>query len=239
MTMKTLLICAAAAIALSAAGAAAAGPWEHLPAAQRPAPGTPNLVGVWAMPRRITALKTLDGKAPPLLPAALETYRRNAAALKADPNSDPVAKCWMHGLPRLMYAPYPVLIAQEKDRINFVHEVNHTFRIVSLTTPLPKDVDELDPLWLGYSAGRWQGKTLVIDTVGFNDKSWLDYSGLPHSDRLTVRETYRLTGPNTIEGRVTITDPLTFARPWTTGFTLVRKPGYELKESVCSFDRRM
>ena len=238
MSMKSPLI--ALALAFSpVAVMAASDPWPGLPAAQRPAPGTPNLVGVWAMPKRITALKTLDGKAPPLLPAARAAYRKNIEALKADPNSDPVAKCWMQGVPRLLYAPYPVLIAQEKDRINFVHEVNHTFRIVSLTRPLPKDAETLDPLWLGYSAGHWAGKTLVIDSAGFNDKSWLDYSGLPHSDKLRVRETYRLAGPDTIQGRVTITDPETFSRPWTTGFTLVRKPGYELKESVCSRDRKM
>ena len=138
MTMKSPLIALALAVFAAASAGAAPDPWAGLPAAQRPALGTPALVGVWAMPKRITALRTLDGKAPPLLPAALALYRKNAAALKADPNSDPVAKCWMHGVPRLLYAPYPVLIAQEKDRINFVHEVNHTFRIISLKQPMPK-----------------------------------------------------------------------------------------------------
>ncbi len=145
----------------------------------------------------------------------------------------------MQGVPRLIYAPYPVLISQEKDRINFVHEANHTFRVISLIRPLPKQDDDLDPAWLGYSAGRWEGKTLVIDTIGFNDKTWLDYSGLPHSDKLRVQERYRLKDADTIEGQVTITDPQTFSRPWTTGFTLARKPNYEMKESVCVRDHKM
>jgi hypothetical protein len=227
-------------VAILGGGALAAGPdpWAGVPQAVRPPPGTPNIGGVWQMPRRITALKTVDGKDPPLLPAAKAEYARRRAALKADPHTDPVSNCWMQGVPRLLYAPYPVLIAQERDRIDFVHEVNHTFRIVSLKRPLPADPD-LDPDWLGYSAGRWQGKTLVIDTVGFNDKTWLDYSGLPHSDQLRVRERYTLKSPNLIEGTITLTDPKTFSAPWTTAFTLVRKPGYELKESVCIRDHAM
>ncbi len=236
MTGLTALSCAA--LIAGAALSAGPDPWDGVPAAERPEPGTPNLGGVWRMPRPIAALKTVDGKAPPLLPAAKAFYEKQAAALKADPGVDPVSKCWMHGVPRLIYAPYPVLITQEKDRINFVHEVNHTFRVVTLRKPLPADPD-LDPAWLGYSAGRWEGRSLVIDTIGFNDKTWLDYSGLPHSDRLKVQERYTLTSPDRIEGVVTIDDPQTFSAPWSTAFTLVRVRNYELKESVCVRDHRM
>ena len=241
MIMKpTLLAALLASIALSVTAAAAAGhdPWAGVPQAVRPPPGTPSIGGVWEMPQPIARLKTLDGKDPPLLPAAKAEYARRQAALKTDPSVDPISHCWMQGVPRLIYAPYPVLITQERDRINFVHEVNHTFRIVSLTRPLPSDPD-LDPAWLGYSAGHWQGKTLVIDTIGMNDKTWLDYSGLPHSEKLKVQERYTLKSPDRIEGTVTITDPLTFSAPWTTGFALVRKPNYDLKESVCVRDHRM
>jgi hypothetical protein len=238
LTSKTVLI-ALAASSLAGAAAAAADPWAGVPAAERPAAGTPNLSGAWAMPSPIHALKTTDGKDPPLLPAARAEYQKRQAALKADPKSDPVSNCWMQGVPRLIYAPYPVLIAQEKDRVNLVYETNHTFRIISLKHPLPKEGPDLDPLWLGYSAGRWEGKTLVIDTVGFNDKTWLDYSGLPHGEKLKVQERYTLKGPDRIDGVVTITDPDTYSRPWSTAFTLVKKPGYELKESVCVRDHRM
>lgn len=237
--MKTALIALAAAAVSAAAAAAASDPWEGVPAAERPAAGTPNLAGVWAMPSPVRALKTTDGKDPPLLPAAKAEYARRQAALKADPRTDPVSNCWMQGVPRLIYAPYPVLIAQEKDRVNLVYETNHTFRIVDLRRPLPKDGPDLDPQWLGYSSGHWEGKTLVVDTVGFNDKTWLDYSGLPHGEKLRVQERYTLKGPNLIQGTVTITDPDTYSSPWTTAFTLQRKPGYELKENVCVRDHRM
>jgi len=228
-----------AAVSLAGTAHAAPDPWADVPKAQRPAPGTPNLSGVWAMPARVRALKTLDGKAPPLLPAARAEYAKRQAALKADPKTDPSSNCWMQGVPRLVYAPYPVLIAQEKDRVNLVYETNHTFRIIGLKQPLPKEGPDLDPLWLGYSSGHWDGKTLVIDTIGLNDKTWLDYSGLPHGEKLKVQERYTLKTPDRIEGVVTITDPDTFSRPWSTAFTLVKKPGYELKESVCVRDHRM
>jgi len=242
--MKTVLIALAAATALAGVAAAASGPkaaesWAAVPAAERPAASVPNLSGVWVMPSPVRALKAADGKDPPLLPAARAEYLKRQAALKANPKSDPVSNCWMQGVPRIVYAPYPVLIAQEKDRVDLVYETNHTFRIVSLRQPLPQAGPDLDPLWLGYSAGHWDGKTLVIDSVGFNDKTWLDYSGLPHGEKLKVQERYTLDGPDRIKGVVSITDPDTFSRPWSTAFTLVRKPGYELKESVCVRDHRM
>jgi hypothetical protein len=236
--LKTLAPAALAGALLCGASAlAATNPGADLPPAQRPAAGTPDLNGGWIMASPPKALKTVDGKAPPLLPAARTEYARRQAALKTDPGSDPAAKCEMHGVPRILYAAYPVLIAQEKDRVNFVHEVNHTFRVISLTRKPPNPGDE-DPAWMGYSTGRWEGKTLVVDTVGFNDRTWLDYSGLPHGGRLKVQERYALKGPDVIAGTVTITDPDTYARPWTTAFTLKRIANYQPTEMVCVHDHK-
>jgi hypothetical protein len=236
---KPVLLAVTAAILASGAHAADSDSWSFLPAGQRPDAGTPNFNGKWAMATPARALKTADGKEPPLLPAAKAKYAANQAALKANPKSDPNANCWIQGVPRITYAPYPMLISQDKDRVNLVYETNHTFRIVSLHRPLPKWDDALDPHWLGYSAGHWDGKTLVIDTIGQNDKTWLDYSGLPHSEKLKVQERYTLDGADRIKGELTLTDPETFSKPWTTSFTLVRQPGYDLKESVCVRDHKM
>ena len=236
--MKPMLIVFAVA-ALAGPAFADTDPWEGVPIAERPAAGTPNLSGMWQMPAPVRVLKTTDGKDPPLLPAAKAEYAKRQAALKADPKSDPISKCWMQGVPRLIYAPYPVLISQERERVNFVYEANHTFRVVPLRRLSQEAGADLDPQWLGYSAGRWEGQTLVIDTTGFNDKTWLDYSGLPHSEKLTVQERYTPKGPDRIDGQVTITDPDTFSRPWTTAFTLVRRQNYELQESVCVRDHKM
>jgi hypothetical protein len=238
LTRPAALAAFGCAVLLAGPVMAAADPWAEVPAAERPAPGTPDLNGGWIMKDRPKAIRTVEGQAPPLLPAARAEYDRRRAALKADPGSDPIASCKMHGLPRIFYSAYPVLIAQEKDRVNFVFEANHTFRVVSLTRKPPNPADE-DPTWMGYAGGRWEGKSLVIDTVGFNDKTWLDYSGLPHSDQLKVEERYVLKDANTLKGRVTITDPKTFSRPWTTAFTLVRRANYQPTERVCVRDHQM
>jgi len=237
--LKPVLFAVTAAILATGARAAESEAFSFLPAAQRPVPGTPDFNGKWAMATPIRALKTADGKEPPLLPAAKAKYAANQAALKTNPKSDPNANCWIQGVPRITYAPYPMLISQDKDRVNLVYETNHTFRIASLHRPLPKWDDALDPHWLGYSAAHFEGKTLVIDTIGQNDKTWLDYSGLPHSEKLRVQERYTLDGPDRINGELTLTDPETFSQPWSTRFTLVRQPGFDLKENVCVRDHKM
>ncbi len=243
--MKLILIALAAVLAGAArptpdtSEGVSTDPWADVPLAEKPLAGTPNLSGVWQMPAPVRVLKTVDGKDPPLLPAAKAEYARRMAALKADPDTDPSAKCWMQGVPRLIYAPYPVLIAQERDRLNFVYETNHTFRVVSLQRPLPQQGADLDPQWLGYSAARWEGKALVIDTIGFNDKTWLDYSGLPHGEKLKVQERYTLASPTTIKGEVTITDPDYYSAPWKTGFTLTKQQGSTLAENVCTDTHKM
>ncbi len=207
------------------------------PLFEQPPPGTPNFTGKWAMTHRITHLRTVEGREPPLNAAGKAEYEKRQAALKAGNKSiDPISACLMHGVPRLLYAPYPFLILQTTRSVNFVHEVNHTFRIIYWDKTLPEDPD---PQWLGYSIARIEGRTLIIDSIGFNDMTWLDYSGLPHGEKLKVEERYTLSGRNSIQGTVTITDPDFYTRPWTTAFTLARQPGMRLKENVCTDTHHM
>jgi hypothetical protein len=164
-------------------------------------------------------------------------YARRQTALKAgDRKVDPISDCIMHGMPRLLYAPYPFLILQTTRSVNFVHEANHTFRIIYWDKALP---EEPDPDYLGYSIARFEGATLVIDTLGLNDKTWLDYSGLPHGEKLKLQERYTLTDPDTIQGSVRITDPDYYSGPWTTRFVFKRQPGMDLKENVCTDTHHM
>ncbi len=221
----------------AAAQASAAPGTAHAPLFEQPPPGTANFTGKWAMTRRITHLLTPDGREPPLNAAGRAEYARRRAALAAgDRTIDPVSTCLMHGVPRLLYAPYPFLILQTTRSVDFVHEVNHTFRIIYWDKAFPEDPD---PDYLGYSIARLEGATLIIDTLGFNDKTWLDYSGLPHGEKLRVEERYTLSGRNRIEGSVTIADPDYYTRPWTSRFTLARQPGMDLRESVCTDTHRM
>jgi hypothetical protein len=225
-----------AALSLAAPSTAAAGVPAD-PLFEQPPPGTPNFTGKWAMTRRITHLVTSDGREPPLNAAGKAEYRKRQAALKAgDRSIDPISKCLMHGVPRLLYAPYPFLILQTTRSVDFVHEVNHTFRIIYWDKTLPEDPD---PTWLGSSIARIDGRTLVIETIGFNDLTWLDYSGLPHGEKLKVEERYTLSGRDRIAGSVMITDPDYYTHPWTTRFTLARQPGMDLRENVCTDTHRM
>ena len=197
--------------------------------------GKPDFSGKWAMAQPIRSLKTSDGAAPPLNEAGKAQYAKTRAALKVDPKTDPVSDCLMQGIPRLLYAPYPFLILQYGKHVDFVHEVNHTVRIVYFNQA---PADDPDPHWLGWPVAHWDGQTLVIDSSGFNALTWLDYSGLPHGEKLQVEERYQRHGA-AIAAKVIITDPEFYTKPWSTDFTLKQQAGHDLKESVCARDHRM
>jgi len=234
-TTLRIALAASAALWVSAVGAAAEP--TDVPLFEQPPAGSTNLTGKWAMPRQIAHLLTSDGKEPPLNAAGKAEYAKRQAALKAgDKKIDPVSDCIMHGTPRLLYAPYPFLILQTTRSVDFVHEVNHTFRIIYWDKALPEDPD---PDYLGYSIARLEGATLVIDTIGLNDKTWLDYSGLPHGEKLRLQERYTLAYPNTIKGTISITDPDYYSAAWTTPFTLKKQAGMTLKENVCMDTHQM
>ncbi len=184
-------------------------------------------------------LLTTDGREPPLNAAGLAEYAKRASALQSgDRKADPVSACLMHGIPRLLYAPYPFLILETTRNLTFVHEANHTFRIIYWDKAPPVAAD-VDPTYLGTATARMAGRTLIIDSVSFNDLTWLDYTGLPHGEQLTVQERYTLTDPKTIAGEVRITDPQFYSAAWTTRFTLKRQSGMSLKENVCMDTHQM
>jgi hypothetical protein len=203
----------------------------------QPAAGQPNFTGKWLISGPMRHLLTSSGQEPPLNAAGKAEYAKRQAALKQhDMSVDPISRCLMHDTPRLLYTRYPFLILQTRRDVSFVFEANHTFRNIYWTEKLPEDPD---PTYLGVSIARWEGNTLVIDSIGFNDLTWLDYSGLPHGEKLKVQERYTLKGSDAIEGSVAITDPDYYTASWTTNFILKRQPGMALKENVCIDTHRM
>jgi hypothetical protein len=220
-----------------------AGPFRSASAAtdapvfEQPAGGSPNFTGKWLNTRPAIHLLTASGAEPPLNAAGKAEFARRKAALQAgDHKIDPVSACLMHGVPRLLYTPFPFLILQTTRNVNFVHEANHTFRIIYWDK---QPIDDPDPTYLGYSVAHLVGNTLVIDTDGFNDLTWLDYSGLPHGEKLKVQERYTLERPDTIQGVVTMTDPDYYTSTWSTRFTLNKQPGMALKENSCMDTHQM
>ncbi len=193
-----------------------------------------NLEGVWLIQGDHSVIRTTDGKLPPMTPAAAARY---AAAVKArragKPDFDTIQTCKPHGFPRILFAAYPIEVLQEPKQVTFIHEVHHMPRMVYLDMALPKP-DDLDPNWMGVSVGHWDGDTLVVDTRGFNDLTTLDAAGLPHSTDMQVSERIHKVDADTLEDVVTIADPKTYTKSWSTRVTYRRQPGLRLKEYVCT-----
>ena len=217
----------------TAASATGQGPVGGVPIFGAPKPGSPDFNGKWINLAPMIGLRTVAGGAPPLNAAGRAAYAKH----KSDPKSDPINLCQMQGVPRLLYTSHPFVILHYVTHVDFVHEVNHTFRIVKFGVKLDPDAD---PLWLGHPTARLEGKTLVIDSGAYNDKTWLDYKGLPHSAKLKTQERYSLSADGkSISGQVAIDDPVYYSQPWTTAFTLKKLPGFSLREYSCIADHRM
>jgi hypothetical protein len=159
----------------------------------------------------------VEGGTIPYLPAGLKKRQENMAGW---PKTDPEAKCYMPGIPRATYMPYPFQIVQGQKDILFVYEYASSNRIVHMINHTEPPVDS----WMGWSDGKWDGDTLVIEVTGNNDQTWFDRSGNHHSDQLKVTERYTLApGGNHINYSATIEDPRTFSRPWTIRMPLYRR----------------
>jgi hypothetical protein len=153
----------------------------------------------------------------PYTPEGLKKRQENQAGW---PKSDPEARCYMAGLPRATYMPYPFQIVQGENDILFLYEYAGANRSVHMTNHAEAPVDS----WMGWSNGKWDGDTLVIEVKGFNDLSWFDRAGNHHSDALTVTERYSLaSGGNHLNYEARIEDPKTFTRPWTIRMPLYRR----------------
>ncbi len=196
--------------------------------------GHPDLSGNWA-PNAIKENVDLiaTGVDVPMLPSAAAVYKQHKDSLSKD---DPEARCLPPGVPRMTTTPYPWTIVQTPQLIVIVYEGGaHIWRKIFM------DGRAHDPnaveTWLGDSIGHWEGDTLVIDTVGQNDKTWIDQAGIPHSNQLHVIERIRRADLGHMEIEHTVEDPKTFSKPWkfTTHPTLLKG---ELIEYICQENNR-
>jgi hypothetical protein len=170
----------------------------------------------------------VEGGTIPYLPAALAKRDENRAGW---PKTDPEAKCYMPGIPRATYMPFPFRIVQGDGDILFVYEFASANRIVHMSNPTEAPVDS----WMGWSNGRWEGDTLVIEVTGNNDQTWFDRAGNHHGVALKVTERYTPMGENHIQYEATIEDPETFSRPWKVSMPLYKRlePNAQLLEFKC------
>ena len=219
----------------------------------RMADGKPNLNGIWqAMGTAHWDLQDHNARSGPVLelgaiaavPAGLSVVEGNEipyqpwAAAKKKENyenwltRDPEVKCYLPGIPRATYMPYPFQIVQTHNNdILMAYEYASASRIIKMGKTEPPPVDT----WMGQSAGRWDGDTLVVDTIGFNDQTWFDRAGNFHSDALHVIERFTPKTPDLVDYEVTIEDPKVFTRPWKIQMPLYRRQGQnaQLLEFKC------
>jgi len=171
------------------------------------------LGAVFAVP---PGLGVVEGDTIPYLPAAAAKKKENQANwVKLDPE----VKCYLPGVPRATYLPYPFQIIQGPDSIMFAYEYGNVERVINLGAPAKPYADTR----MGTSNGRWEGQTLVIDVTGFSDGNWLDHAGNFHSEALHVVERYTPRTADTLTYEATIEDPKTFSRPWKISMPLYRR----------------
>jgi len=248
--VRAILVCVAAVTLPAFPQGGIGGRARDVPASEvakaGPAPrwtdGHPDLgngKGVWN-PRTIT---NLSGTSPqgagraltekkievPMQPWAKALYdARIATAQKEDPES----RCLPPGIPRMYATPFPFQIFQMPDRVLFIFEgATHIWREV-FTDGRPHKPD-VNPSFLGDAIGHWEGDTLVVDTIGFNEESWLDQDGHPHTEALHTIEKFTRINAVQMRYEYTIDDPNAYTAPWTNSYLIPFSPGEELFEYVC------
>src|SRR5215510_13701795 len=208
--------------------------------APRAADGRPDLNGVWQAlntanwdiqdhPARMGPLVALgaafsvpagrgvvEGNEIPYLPEAAAKKKENAEKWLT---SDPEIKCYLPGVPRATYMPYPFQIFQTPQSVLIAYEFAGAVRTIYMDGKQQSPSDT----WMGWSVGRWEGDTLVVDVTSFNDQTWFDRAGNFHSEELHVVERYTRTSPDIMGYEVTIEDPKVFTRPWKISMPLYRR----------------
>jgi hypothetical protein len=187
--------------------------------------GHPDLNGVWQIPYTPDMSRPLGGKLP-------YTPRGEAEFKNYDPAKfDYTGHCLPPGLTRAINTPDPIQISQTKDNVVILFEGFSSFITVHTDgRPHPKNIE---PTWFGNSAGRWEGDTLVIDTIGFNDKTRLDTIGHVHSDQMHVVQRFTRKDATHIAFEITVEDPVMYTQPFTNVRTFTLQPKWDLMEYVC------
>ena len=232
MCTKTSLFASVCAVALaSAIGASPVAAQAKSPAR---AATPPDLTGLWdgapgGNTRDLAKYMKAQGLTIPFTPLGAERYKN------VDMAKNPNAYCLPPGPSRALTGPSPFMIVQHKDVVSFNFENHGVYRIIYLDgRGHPADIaDYLQ--FMGHSTGKWEGDTLVVDTVGINDRTWLDSYGLEHSDKLHLTERFQKIGPDTIKYTVTYDDPVFFTKPWSATLNFARQGKDDrLMEYVCN-----
>jgi hypothetical protein len=240
----TFILAGVAALALSPALPAQTGqqPGSAKPATASALAPEHDLSGVWNMhstpaQRKYTG-STYTAEPPEMTPWGTEKYNANKPSNGPRTHSlketdDPVLKqCLPPGTPRIYLQPFPFQIVQTPKEIVMLYEYDHTVRQIFIDGRAHPD--DILPTYMGHSIGKWEGDTLVVDTVGFNEKTWLDRDGHPHSDQLHVIERFHRVDFDNMTIDINIQDPKALAKPWVSQLNFQLRPGWDIMELVCT-----
>jgi hypothetical protein len=220
--------------------------------APRTADGTPDLSGIWQSNNTANwdvephaakqgpvfslgaafsippGLGVVEGGEIPYKAESLEKRKNNNANWAT---LDPEIKCYMPGIPRATYQPFPFQIVQSKDSVLFTYEFASASRIVRMNSQEKSPA----PAWMGWSIGKWDGESLVVDVTDHMEDTWFDRAGNYHSDALKVTERYTAIDANTLQYEATMEDPNVFTKPWKISMPLYRRrePNMQLLEYKC------
>jgi hypothetical protein len=211
-----------------------------LPSANAAAPAAPqDISGVWWATTYSPKIQLVGGGDLPYTAAGKEAYEKNVAALKSGQMTDAARRyCVPDGVPRILATPYPFEVVHTPGQTTLIYEMNHAIRVVAMDKPLPKDEELIPyPYYDGHSVGHWDGDTLVIETAGFNDKTFLDATGAPHSDSMKTTERLRKIG-NQLEDVVTVHDPDMFTQDFSARFVYQQRNDIRLQDYVCGEKHR-
>ncbi|HSR05532.1 MAG TPA: hypothetical protein VLM42_00155 [Bryobacteraceae bacterium] len=191
-------------------------------------PAMSPVVAMGAQGAAPPGIGVVEGNEIPYLPAAAKIKQENYAKRLA---LDPETKCYLPGVPRATYMPYPFQILQSTQSLMIAYEYAGAARNINMGKPKEPPTDS----WMGWSNGHWDGDTLVVDVIGLNDSTWFDRAGDFHSDSLHVVERYTPVSADTIQYQATIDDPKTFSRPWKISMPLYRhlEKNLQLMEFKC------
>jgi hypothetical protein len=201
----------------------------------------PDISGTYWGTRYNAKVEIVGGGDLPLTTKGKEAYEKNMKRLKDGSITDEARKfCTPDGPVRVLAGPYPFEIFQAPPgQVTILYELNHQIRVVALDKPRPK-YEELVayPYYNGHSYGRYEGNTLVVETAGFNEKTFLDATGAPHTDELVTTERIRKTSPTELEIVVTVHDPDYYTRDWQARFTYALRNELRIEDYVCGEPHR-
>jgi hypothetical protein len=201
----------------------------------------PDISGTYWTTQYNAKLQLVGGGDLPLNDYGKKAYAMNMAGLKDGSITDAARKfCVPDGIPRVLATPYPFEIIQAPPgQITMVHELNHQIRVIAMDKPLPKYEELIPfPFYNGHSVGHFEGDTLVIQSAGFNEKTFLDATGAPHTDMMTTTERVRKVSPTQLEDVVTIHDPDYYTRDFSARFVYALRNEIRLEDYVCGEKHR-